>query len=423
MLMIALCVQLACAPLAIAVETPTPSITINDDGSLTVEHIHASLDDAPEIPDALTHEGKDYTLNNVVTTDDPGYERPSQHFTAQAFNQVPAAGAGNWAAYFPATYPINEGVYQGEIGLAITNTFAATPRYRAYLVQVDRMHVIGGLPDNDVSRLPVYMDFEVACEVTPGASVIRTLRILDVSYEIAGRDHLGLPNNFTAYVTYRGQEGLHELEFYDVTANYSGSLDSATDQFSTRANYSPVVERVAAPLPQETVIAEPQVPLAQPGLPLFPLIIGGATIAVFLAIPLLYFFLLSNARLVRVYEPDEEAAACKEGGAARSRAGVKASTQSGKKEKASSELICRRRLVLREGLAEFRIPPGVDVFDGALYCVTIKPYFASHNGVLQLTWQGKIIATAPIGRHVDINFQEMIITSTQAALMEAGLLD
>jgi len=421
MLMIALCVQLAFAPLAIASEAPTGTITVNQDGTLTVEHIHTSTDDAPTIPEALTHEGQDYTLSSVATADDPGYERPSQHFTAQAFNQVPAADAGNWAAYFPATYAISEGVYQGMIGLSPTNTFAATPRYHAYLVQVDKLHVIYSLPDNDVTRLPELMDFQVACEVTPGATVTRTLRILDVSYEISGRDHLGLPNSFTAYVTYRGQEGLHELEFYDVTANYSGSLNSATDQFSTIANYSPVVERAAAPLPQETVIASPDVPLAQPGLPLFPLVIGGAMIAVFLAIPLLYFFILSNARLVRVLEPAEGVEGSE--GVEGAKAGTKAAKTVAKKEKATSELICRRRLVLREGLAEFRIPPGVDVFDGALYCVTIKPYFASHEGILQLTWQGKIIATAPIDRHVDINFREMIITSTEAALMEAGLLD
>ena len=404
-LVIVLFVALVATPLAFAADVVAGSPVVGDEGSLTVVQPYPATEPAPALPGTITSNGQDYSLENTSTALDPDYVKPRQFFARQAFNQVPAADAGNWAAYFPATYPISEGEFQGAIGLDGASPFSAVERYHSYLVQVDKFYVMTGLPDNDVTRLPVFMDFEVVSDTIIGGTMISTLQIVDVSFEVTGQDHLGLPNRYTAHITYRGQEGLHVLEFYDVTAYYAGVVESVIEQMAITGTYRPVVAATAppaAPIAEEAreAIAPPEVPLAPQGFALFPLVIAGATVVIFLAIPLLYFFLLSNARLLRVFAPREE-----------------------DENSVGAEIVCRRRLVLKDGVAQFKIPPSVDIFDGGLYCLAIKPYFASHEGDVHLTWQGKIIAAMPLARQINVNFKEMLITSTEAAILEAGLLD
>ncbi|MDR1088223.1 MAG: hypothetical protein LBL23_02975, partial [Coriobacteriales bacterium] len=88
-----------------------------------------------------------------------------------------------------------------------------------------------------------------------------------------------------------------------------------------------------------------------------------------------------------------------------------------------TELICRRRLVLKDGLAEFRIPPDVDIFEGDDFYVTIKPRIADREGDLMLSWQGRTVAVMPLARHVDINFRELLTASVEAILSETDLLE
>jgi len=410
-LMINLTVSLAAMPLAFAAEDPPETKTIGEDGTLTVVQPYLSTEAPPVLPDTITTGGKNYTLDTLNTAVDPDYVRPTQFFARQAYNQVPVSGAGNWTAYFPATFPIDEGDYQGFISLDPVSPFYIAGRYHSYLVQVDKQVVFSGLPDNDVTRLPTYKDFEVVSDTSPGGTMIRTLQIVDVTYEIAGRDHLGLPNNYTAYVTYRGQEGLHELAFYDVTAHYSGELVSSVDQLTITGLYKPDEEPQSA---ATAAITSPDVPLAAaPGLPLFPLVVASTAVAVFLATPLLYFFVLSNARLIRVIRPQEEDE--EEAG--------EVGKRGGKREKAKTKLICRRRLVLREGVARFRIPSNVNIFDGELYSLAIKPTFAYREGVVEMVWQGRIVAAMPLARYLDVNFTEILTIGTEAVLMELGLLD
>ena len=405
---LALVICLSMTPLSLAFANE-PTQQIGADGNLTYTQKYLSTEGAPTLPESVSRSGDTFSLLSTSAAVDSSYEKPRQYFTYQASSQVSADGVGNWTAFFPASYPINEGEYQGSIGLDPTTPFTVAERYQSYLVQVDKQVTISGLPDNNVARLPEYMDFEVVSSSTPGATMINTLKIVYVTYEIAGRDHLGLPNDYTAFVTYRGQEGLHEIAFYDVIANYSGELESSIDQMVLTGIYTPdtaEIQRAAT-----TTIDTPEVPLASPGFPIFPLAVASAAIAVFLAIPLLYFFVMSNARLVRIYQPKKEDE------------DLEGNKKAGSSNKATAELVCRRRLVLRDGIAVFRIPAKVDIFDGGLYSLTISPSLAIREGDIELTWQGKIVAAMPIARHIDVNFKQMLITATEAALMEAKLLD
>jgi hypothetical protein len=305
---------------------------------------------------------------------------------------------------------IDEGDYQGEIGLDPAHPYTVVERHEAFQDQVDREAVLYGLPDNEVSRIPTSRDFEVRSAAAPGATQTKTLQVLTISYEVAGTDSLGLPNNYTALVTYRGQEEFLELHHYDVTANYAGELSSSVQRIALTGTYRPVaVVDEGAPIASEetAVISDTEVPLAGPQLPLFPLAIASATVVVVLAIPLLYFFLLTNARLLRLSE-----------------AGGQCKTNTSKTtRKAKAEVICRRRLVLNQGEAELRIPPWADIFDGATYCLLIKSRLACRAGSVAMTWQGKVVAVVPLDAHVHVNFRDMLIQSVDAILAETEELN
>lgn len=425
----ALILSISTTPLAWAVESTGTSV-VGEDGNLTYSQTYPAGEEAPVLPETISSGSQNFILESSAAGIDPDFVKPTQTFTRQAYSQVPLAGAGNWRAYFPAFYPINEGEFQGEIGLDPVTPFTIYERYHSYRVQVDRQAVFTGLPDNDVTRLPTTQNFQVVSDVTPGATMTATLQILAVEYEIAGTDHLGYPNSFTAYVTYRGQEGLHELAYYDVTANYQGTLESSVDQFVVTATYTPVVEIVIPP--QEIPLDETAVALPASEPSYFPLVIAGTTVVVLIALPLLMVFFLKNARLIRVSKQAEDISADSADGISAFEAVDESQDQAGKQNKKAAkkntkpelaELICRRRLVLRDGLAQFVIPSDVDIFDGSLYCLTISPSFASREGDVCFVWQDKIVAEVQIARHIDIDFREMLITSTEAALLEADLLD
>lgn len=396
-------IQLAGAPIALAAEalpSSSPSTTTNSDGTISMIQTYSADEEAPLLAKSIYQDGQEYALENTKNAPDSNFESPTQHFTRTAFSQVSLQGINSLASYFPAAIAIAEGDFSGEIGLDAATPYTVVNRYEAMRQQVDRVQVYYDLPDNDVTRIPTLQSFVVSSSAAPGASETRVLQILDVSYSIAGTDYLGLPNNYTATVTYRGQEEYLELAFYDVTANYAGSITSSAKQMTTTGTYKPVEAEPAA-------IAQSEVPLAEAEIPLFPLAIASTVVVVFIATPLLFIFFLKNARLIRSIENNDKPSG--------------EELRSTKKE--ATELICRRRLVLKDGMAELRIPANVDVFDGATYYLAIKPRLADKEGHVMLTLHGKILAVVPLARHTDINFKEMLITSVEAALIESDLLD
>jgi len=464
--------SLIATPMAYADETTT----INDDGTLTLSITYLSTQVAPTLPSTLEEGKQSYILESSSRSVDPLYIPSKREYTRQTHSQVPAHDHGNWSAYLPSSYAIDDGEYQGSLDLDPTNPYTVYEATQSYLVQVDKQKTITELPDNDVTRLPTHQSFDVVSDTTPGATMAATLKILDVTYEVAGRDSLGYPNNYTAHVTYRGQEGLHEVAYYDVVANYAGEIVSSIGQMVITGVYALVAEEEDEPVAEPShatitrAIEQPPVPLAQPEPSSFPLAIAAAMVAVFLATPLLYFLIMPNAQLIRVVGSRREAEGNQalnnqaEGSSqssgnneangkqetsnnqaassqasedqtsskpdsnqkadANKQASVKkqANARKQKSKQGKVEHICRRRMVLRQGTAEFRIPGDIDIFNGDHYRLIIKRRLAYREGNAQMTWQGRIVAVMPLNRYLDINFREMMITSAEAALMECGLL-
>ena len=408
-LVLFLALQYMSLPLAFAQEgMPAQKQEVNADGSITITQTFPADKEPSVLPVAINQGGQRYVLDNTETTEDSSGERHQQEITETVFSQVPLEGINSLSDYFPATVYINEDSYQGEIGLNPAAPYTVVNRYEAFSRQVDRVVSFPNLPDNDVSRLPAQQDFVVSSAASPGATQWRTLTYTDVQYSIVGTDHLGLPNNYTAVVTYRGQEEYLELAFYDVTANYSGALEQSSAVLILTGTY--LLEPLAAPVPPApvTMIQENIPALPESGIPLFPLAIAGTTTVVILALPLLYFFFLANARFIRVIEVE----------------GKRKSAASDNKKKDKTKIICRRRLVLGgDGVATLKIPSDVDILDGALYCLIIKPRLAEREGTVEMVWQNKIMAAMPLDRQIEINFKQLYIASAEAALIEAGLLD
>jgi hypothetical protein len=234
--------------------------TVRADGDrLVYEYRFADEHDFPAIQDEVQIDNKGYSL--VSTTDpviDPDYTPASKVYTQSLTKDIPLEGINSLWNYFPDTYAFEDGSFAGAVPL--TN-YQTENVYELYTGQVDRAWTINGLPDNDVIRIPRSMDFTVRSDAYPGATQTKTLQLLDVRYEITGTTPLGLPNEYRAYVTYRGEEEWQQLHHYIVTAHYQGAITSSDTQFLVTASYEPkVVAEIAtppAPLAPEPAVAAP----------------------------------------------------------------------------------------------------------------------------------------------------------------------
>jgi len=127
-----------------------------------------------------------------------------------------------------------------------------TPIYGAGKRQVDRAETIKNLPDNDVDRLPRVKAYSDTNGRGPGADARGELVLAEVRYEPKGLDEDGIPNNYTAYVVYRGEETYLQLTHYEavwarpgtVTGEETTALDEITDEEEAPAvePYEPAVD-------------------------------------------------------------------------------------------------------------------------------------------------------------------------------------
>ena len=99
-----------------------------------------------------------------------------------------------------------------------------TPIYGTGKRQVDRKETIRNLSDNDVDRLPRLKTYSDTNGRGPGAGVRGQLVLAEVRYEPKGWDEDGIPNNYTAYVYYRGEETYLALTHYEAVRTYTDTI-------------------------------------------------------------------------------------------------------------------------------------------------------------------------------------------------------
>ncbi|MCL1847569.1 MAG: hypothetical protein FWF91_06335 [Coriobacteriia bacterium] len=368
------------------------------------EYRYQDGQEPPAIEESLVdNEGNRYRLVSVdgpVT--DGSYWRPTQFYTHRIEMEVPLEGINSLADYFPSSIYIEDGIFVGNIGLVV-DPYDEVSVYESITGQVDKDYTITDLPDNDVVRLPLQMDFEIRSDATPEATCTATLNLLSVQYEVAGTNSLGLPNNYTAYLTYRGQESWLELHHYQVTAYYAGEIASIINQYIATGHYeleppaalpvapAPAPAPAPTPIPSVSPALSPlEIPVATPTsmTPLY----ASTTLVTILAFGWLLLWLLffrKNVLLVRMMD-------------------------------GSREVLLRKHVNVTAGEAAFEIPDTVNLYDRAQYVIELKPRLASQQGELIVTWRKGIVAREELKAVIQIDMNSIVFGAVTGAIIEGA---
>ncbi len=347
----------------------------------------------------VTEDGNEYNLVYIDNpVDDSTYVPYIKKYEQKKTKDVPIKDINNLEKYFSKSINIKDGYYVGKISLA-PNPFSKVEVYESFTGQVDKTHIIEDLPDNDVSRLPKKKTFEVSSDEYYGATKSAVLKLLSVEYEVTGTNSLGLPNKYTAHLTFRGQQSWLEPHHYSVTAKYEGEVVSSEQRRVVEAHYElvsvdpvisePVIEEVPDIQPPTVptvinVVEPPEEPTN-----IFPAI-ASAGIVIISAIGLILFWLLywiKNAVLIKTLNT-------------------------------TVKVIARKRLEVIDGQATFKVPDHVEVFDEAIYEIKLKPSLANKEGVLVVEWRGVVIATEALKRKIQIGRSIITDEAVLAAITE-----
>ncbi|MDR0884975.1 MAG: hypothetical protein LBN22_01185 [Clostridiales Family XIII bacterium] len=109
--------------------------------------------------------------------------------------------------------------------------------------KIDKEQVLEHLPTNDVEELPQKKAFIIKSDADQGATVLSTLDRAGVRYETTGYDEDGIPNEFRAFVTYRGGEKYLDTHYYEAKSTYTTTRTEADTrtQYVILATYEPIV--------------------------------------------------------------------------------------------------------------------------------------------------------------------------------------
>jgi hypothetical protein len=346
---------------------------------LVKEYRYLEGQEQPRIDEGITEGDITYRL---VSTEGPvfdaGYQRPTMFYSRQITKDIPLDGIDNLGLYFPSSVWIDEGGFQGSIGMAV-EPYRIQNVYESWSGQVDRQHTIEGLPDNDVVRLPQTMDFTVSSDESMGAVQTKTLTLLDVRYEVMGTNPLGLPDTYRAYLTYRGSEDWLQLHHYVVAAYYAGDVAALASQYLVTATYEPVVADVSVAAPvtpraDSRSIADDEVPQSAATMSVSPALVASIVIGALVLLVLLWWLLVfyRNARLVR-------------------------------EDVGHRKVVARRRVNVVAGEAVFRIPEEADLCDGAAYSLELSPRLAGKQGVITVIWRDQTIAREELRPTIALN--------------------
>jgi len=126
------------------------------------------------------------------------------------------------------TYQVSSSYTPEQLSQAPKNV-TLTPVYGTGKRQVDREETIKNLPDNDVDRLALKKAYTDTDGHGPGTEAKGELVLAEVRFEPAGWDEDGLPNNYTAYVFYRGEETYTKLLYYEAVTTYTDTVTEDGD--------------------------------------------------------------------------------------------------------------------------------------------------------------------------------------------------
>ena len=135
------------------------------------------------------------------------------------------------------TYSVSRTYTPSELSQAPANV-KLTPVYGEGTRQVDREEIIENLSNNDVDKLPQRKVYNDTNGKGPDTDADGDLALAEVKYEITGRDGDGLPNRYTAYVVYRGEETYTQLLYYTAVTTYTDTVtENGSKTYTVVATY------------------------------------------------------------------------------------------------------------------------------------------------------------------------------------------
>ncbi|MCL2632538.1 MAG: hypothetical protein FWD45_05590 [Coriobacteriia bacterium] len=311
--MISILVGFAFLTRGVWANTTAENATFSDQDCLQIIS-HTVIYDAnrtqPDISEVFVDEdGNEYRLVEITAAEPAAGAVYSRYYSAEIerpvmINDAAPDQAVFWQA-FEASLPINDGTFHGSIALL---NVVAEPILVSIERTVERRLTIEGLPDADISQIPLYYTFTVSSDEYPGATCEKELARLAVTTAISSYDADGRPASYRAEVTFRGIESCLVVDHYQARAQYGGDIASSQRMVSVQAVYQLVPKAVVAVEPvASTLIPEP---VAEPLTPVDePLINKSNTSWVFqivtavimvVLLPLLYYWYRADAYLVTI---------------------------------------------------------------------------------------------------------------------------
>lgn len=361
----------------------TPAVSTSDKARITREHSYGIGETTPYIEERLVGEdGTVYLLKELSdsTIDASSVSQRSFSLLVERPVSVEMHDEGESAIRnrFDQLLSVDTGEFVGTLRL---RNLVSEPVYRTSENQVERTVVIPDLPSEDVAQLPTTGVFSVASDTGLDATVDKELQRLAVTWETTGFDAFGRPANFQATVIYRGIERELLVDYYRVTATYTGVLLADPQSQTVIATYEAEEERRAGPadtLPiiKPVTIAETAVPLASAaGIQLpFIAIAAAAMIVMLMALLfLLYFFLYKNARLVRLSDAGRR------------------------------KVLERKHLRLEEGELIFKVDPSHQLYQSEVsHQIVLSNRLAQQQGQLLVFWGDRLILCTNLKRETNI---------------------
>jgi hypothetical protein len=226
---------------------------------------------------------------------------------------VPEAGLPETRTY---TYRVSGALSPGQLAevQAIGNV-TLTPVASSYTYQVERDENLINLANNDIDELPQYKQYSELSATSPGTTVSGNLKLAEAEFSVAGKDALGLPDNYSSHVVYRGAETASYIAYYTGEATFRRSVEEDGERiYVVIATYESEAEEIAAPAVPLSAVPGVEAPLANVDDTRAPLttfqkvLIAAGSVVLAFIIALILWLLLGKKKKKRKYAEEPAAA-------------------------------------------------------------------------------------------------------------------
>ena len=139
-------------------------------------------------------------------------------------------------------------------GIVALEKIEITPKVGIVKEKVDKVVEFDQLPTNDLNQLPLEQTFTLRSDKELDAEVEVSLKAAEWEWEVQSYDDFGLPKEYKARVTYRGEETWIDCKSLMVTAHYAGQLSKEiADTVEPEQTVRPQSPRQPAPPEQQPV--------------------------------------------------------------------------------------------------------------------------------------------------------------------------